>query len=97
MIAAHARMLSRPLILERIARNFSNSFKDYLCDFSLLLIYCHSRNWDCEHIGSSCILNLRLLSFISREVSTRLLWSIFNIEVIGGNFERIPLPLVCFW
>ena len=34
----------------------------YLCDFSMLLIYCHVRNWACVHNGGSCILDLNMFT-----------------------------------
>ena len=64
-------------------------FRGYLCDFSLLLIYCYFSNWDCVHNRGSCILNRNMLRNRSQEVSTRLFLSVRGIDtdVIGGNFK----------
>ena len=37
-------------------------FRGYLRDFSLLLIDCYIRNWECVHNRGSCILGLNMLS-----------------------------------
>ena len=41
-------------------------FRGCLCGFSLLLIYCHIRNWYCVHNGVICILDLGMLSNSSK-------------------------------